>query len=63
MTDQNEPSRQVRVRRLLFVLSRIGTDAEAEAARAYIREAGYGVAPGHVRSPAPSPRGWRSWRR
>jgi chromosome partitioning protein len=34
--------------RLLFVLSRIGTDAEAEAARAYIREAGYRVAPGHV---------------
>jgi chromosome partitioning protein len=34
--------------RLLFVLSRIGTDAEAEAARAYIREAGYRVAPGYV---------------
>jgi chromosome partitioning protein len=36
------------VQRLLFVLSRIGTDAEAEAARAYIREAGYRVAPGYV---------------
>jgi chromosome partitioning protein len=34
--------------RLLFVLSRIGTDAEAEAARTYIGEAGYRVAPGHV---------------
>ena len=34
--------------RLLFVLSRIGTDAEAEAARAYIVEAGYCVAPGFV---------------
>jgi len=34
--------------RLLFVLSRIGTDAEAEAARAYIGEAGYRVAPGYV---------------
>lgn len=34
--------------RLLFVLSRIGTDAEADAARAYIREAGYRVAPGYV---------------
>jgi chromosome partitioning protein len=33
---------------LLFVLSRIGTDAEAEAARAYINEAGYRVAPGFV---------------
>jgi chromosome partitioning protein len=38
----------IRVQRLLFVLSRIGTDAEAEAARAYIREAGYRVAPGYV---------------
>ncbi|MDJ0391036.1 ParA family protein [Roseomonas sp. E05] len=34
--------------RLLFVLSRIGTDAEADAARAYIKEAGYRVAPGYV---------------
>jgi len=34
--------------RLLFVLSRIGTDAEAEAARSYIGEAGYRVAPGFV---------------
>lgn len=34
--------------RLLFVLSRVGTDAEAEAARAYLEEAGYAVAPGHV---------------
>jgi chromosome partitioning protein len=34
--------------RLLFVLSRIGTDSEAEAARAYIGEAGYSVAPGFV---------------
>jgi len=34
--------------RLLFVLSRIGTDAEAEAARSYISEAGYRVAPGYV---------------
>jgi chromosome partitioning protein len=33
---------------LLFVLSRIGTDAEAEAARSYISEAGYRVAPGFV---------------
>lgn len=36
------------VERLLFVLSRIGTDAEADAARSYISEAGYRVAPGHV---------------
>ena len=36
------------VSRLLFVLSRIGTEAEAEAARAYVVEAGYRVAPGHV---------------
>jgi chromosome partitioning protein len=36
------------VRRLLFVLSRIGTDAEAEAARNYISQAGYRVAPGYV---------------
>ena len=36
------------VRRLLFVLSRIGTEAEAEAARSYIGEAGYQVAPGYV---------------
>ena len=34
--------------RLLCVLNRVGTDAEAEAARAYIAEAGYAVAPGHV---------------
>lgn len=34
--------------RVLFVLSRIGTDAEAEAARSYITEAGYRVAPGFV---------------
>lgn len=34
--------------RLLFVLSRIGTEAEAEAARAYIREAGYKVSSGHI---------------
>jgi chromosome partitioning protein len=34
--------------RLLFVLSRIGTDAEAEAARSYIGSAGYRVAPGYV---------------
>ncbi len=34
--------------RLLFVLSRIGTDAEAIAARAYIEEAGYKVAKGFV---------------
>jgi len=34
--------------RLLFVLSRIGTEAEAGAARAYIGEAGYRVAPGFV---------------
>jgi chromosome partitioning protein len=33
---------------LLFVLSRIGTDAEADAARAYIGEAGYEVGPGFV---------------
>lgn len=36
------------VSRLLFVLSRIGTEAEAEAARGYIGEAGYRVAPGFV---------------
>ena len=36
------------VARLLFVLSRIGTDAEAEAARNYIGEAGYRVASGHI---------------
>lgn len=36
------------VRHILFVLSRIGTEAEAEAARAYIGEAGYRVAPGYV---------------
>jgi chromosome partitioning protein len=36
------------VSRLMFVLSRIGTDAEAEAARSYIGEAGYRVAPGYV---------------
>lgn len=34
--------------RLLFVLSRIGTEAEAGAARAYIVEAGYRVAPGFI---------------
>jgi chromosome partitioning protein len=34
--------------RLLFVLSRIGTDAEAEAARNYIIEAGYRVAAGYI---------------
>ena len=34
--------------RLLFVLSRIGTEAEAEAARNYIGEAGYRVAPGFI---------------
>jgi chromosome partitioning protein len=34
--------------RLLFALSRIGTDAEAEAARSYISEAGYRVTPGYV---------------
>jgi len=38
----------VPVSRLLFVLTRIGTDAEAEAARAYLEEAGYAVAPGFV---------------
>ena len=36
------------VHRLVFVLSRIGTDAEALAARAYIGEAGYRVAPGFI---------------
>jgi chromosome partitioning protein len=36
------------VSRLLFALSRIGTDAEADAARAYIAEADYAVAPGFV---------------
>lgn len=36
------------VSRLLFVLSRIGTDAEAEAARAYIGEAGYRVSAGYI---------------
>jgi chromosome partitioning protein len=36
------------VTRMFFVLSRIGTDAEAEAARSYIGEAGYRVAPGYV---------------
>jgi len=34
--------------RLLFVLSCIGTDAEAGAARGYIRDAGYRVAPGFI---------------
>jgi chromosome partitioning protein len=38
----------VPVDRLLFVLSRIGTDAEADAARSFISEAGYRVAPGYV---------------
>lgn len=38
----------ISISRLLFVLSRIGTDAEAEAARNYIKEAGYLVAPGFV---------------
>lgn len=34
--------------KLMFVLSRIGTEPEAEAARSYIIEAGYRVADGHV---------------
>lgn len=34
--------------RLFFVLSRIGTDAEADAARTYIGDAGYRVASGYV---------------
>lgn len=36
------------VPRIMFVLSRIGTDAEADAARAYIGEAGYRVTPGFI---------------
>jgi chromosome partitioning protein len=36
------------IAKLLFVLSRIGTDAEAEAARSYIGEAGYRIAPGYI---------------
>ena len=34
--------------RLLFALSRIGTDAEADAARSYLTDAGYLVAAGYV---------------
>lgn len=34
--------------RIIFVLSRIGTEAEAGAARDYIKEAGYRVTPGFV---------------
>ncbi len=34
--------------RILFVLSRIGTDAEAEAARSYLADDGYLVAAGYV---------------
>jgi chromosome partitioning protein len=34
--------------KLLLVLSRISTDAEADGARAYLEEAGYAVAPGYV---------------
>lgn len=34
--------------RLLFVLSRIGTEAEAQAARSYLQSAGYLVANGYV---------------
>ena len=33
---------------IVFVLSRIGTEAEADAARGYIGEAGYRVAPGYI---------------
>ena len=35
-------------KRILFVLSRIGTDAEAEAARSYLIDGGYLVAVGYV---------------
>jgi chromosome partitioning protein len=36
------------VAKMLFVLCRIGTDVEAEAARSYIAEAGYQIAPGYI---------------
>jgi chromosome partitioning protein len=35
-------------RKLLFVLGRMGTEAEAEEARAYVLEAGYRCAPGYI---------------
>jgi len=38
----------IAVAKILFVLCRIGTDAEAEAARSYIAEAGYQIASGYV---------------
>jgi chromosome partitioning protein len=34
--------------KLVFALNHIGTDAEADAARAYIQEAGYAVLPGYL---------------
>jgi chromosome partitioning protein len=34
--------------RLIFALNHIGTDSEAEAARAYIAEAGYATLPGYL---------------
>jgi chromosome partitioning protein len=36
------------VAKIIFVLCRIGTDAEAEAARSYLTEAGYQIAPSYV---------------
>ena len=38
----------IRQDRLIFALNHIGTDNEADAARAYIEEAGYAALPGYL---------------